>query len=45
MQSGSCAASYGRDADGNEYICVTGNAYSSWRAIYDHVDLYSKYCN
>ena len=44
-QSGNCAASCGRDANGREYICVTGNAYSSWRAIYDHVDLYSKYCN
>ena len=44
-QSGNCAASCGRDAEGREYICVTGNAYSSWRAIYDHVDLYSKYCN
>lgn len=43
-QSGSCAASYGRDADGREYICVTGNAFSSWQAIYDHVDLYQKYC-
>ena len=44
-QAGSCAASCGRDPDGNEYICVTGDANSSWRAIYDHVDLYSKYCN
>jgi len=43
-QSGSCAASCGRDKDGNLYICVTGNAFSSWRAIYDHVDLYTKYC-
>ena len=44
-QAGSCAASCGRDPDGNEYICVTGDANSSWRAIYDHVDLYSTYCN
>lgn len=44
-QAGSCAASCGRDADGNEYICVTGDANSSWRAIYDHVDLYSQFCN
>ena len=44
MQSGNCAASCGRDGDGNEYICVTGNAYSSWRAIYDHVELYKTYC-
>ena len=45
LQSGNCAASCGRDGDGNEYICVTGNAYSSWRAIYDHVELYKTYCN
>jgi len=44
-QAGSCAASCGRDADGNEYICVTADADSSWRAIYDHVNLYSTYCN
>ena len=43
-ESGNCAASCGRDSEGNFYICVTGNAFSSWRAIYDHVDLYSRYC-
>lgn len=45
MQSGNCAASCGRAVDGREYVCVTGNAYSSWRAIYDHVELYKNYCN
>ena len=44
-QSGNCAASCGQAEDGREYICVTGNAYSAWRAIYDHVDLYKTYCN
>lgn len=44
-QSGNCAASCGRAGDGREYICVTGDAYSAWRAIYDHVDLYKAYCN
>lgn len=39
-QSGSCAASYQLADDGKEYICVTGNAHSSWRAIYDHVAMY-----
>lgn len=43
-QSGSCAASWGEDADGNSYICVTGDANSSWRAIYDHAGLYKAYC-
>lgn len=44
-QAGSCAASCGEDSDGNRYICVTANAHSSWRAIYDHVELYHRYCN
>lgn len=45
VQSGSCAASCGEDADGNRYICVTGDAGSSWRCIFDHVALYEEYCN
>ena len=44
VQSGNCAASVGRSADGTEYLCVTGNASSSWQAIYDHVELYETYC-
>lgn len=44
VQSGSCAASWGEDANGNQYICVTGDANSSWRAIYDHAALYRTYC-
>ena len=44
VQSGSCAASCGQDADGKLFICVTGDASSSWRAIYDHTALYQTYC-
>lgn len=40
-QSGSCAVSYAEDADGNGYICCTGNSSSSWQCIRDHVTLYS----
>ena len=43
-QSGNCAASCGETADGRRYICVTADAYSSWRAIYDHAELYKTYC-
>ncbi len=43
VQSGSCAASYGKDHGGKEYICVTADAHSSWRCIYDHVALYSQF--
>lgn len=42
-QSGNCAASYSVSGDGRHYICVTGNAHSSWRCIYDHVEIYQKY--
>lgn len=42
VQSGSCAASLGADKNGREYICVTANANSSWRCIYDHVALYQQ---
>lgn len=43
VQSGNCAASYGEDADGNGYICVTADSTSAWRCIYDHVAMYSTY--
>lgn len=43
MQSKSCAVSYGTFADGNPYICVTAGANSSWRCIYDHVEIYNQY--
>ena len=43
-EAGSCAASSGETADGKRFLCVTANAHSSWRAIYDHVDLYNAYC-
>jgi len=42
-QSGSCAASYGISQTGVPYICVTAKSSSSWKCIYDHVALYSKY--
>lgn len=42
-QSGSCAASLANDGNGKEYICVTAGSTSSWRCIYDHVDIYTQY--
>ena len=42
-ESGSCAVSYAQDAQGRGYLCVTGNAHSAWRAIYDHAALYAQY--
>jgi len=43
VQSGNCAASYFTCNDGKDYICVSADAHSSWRAIYDHVAAYNIY--
>ena len=42
VQSGNCAVSYAEAEDGHNYICCTGSAHSSWRAIYDHVAAYNQ---
>jgi D-alanyl-D-alanine carboxypeptidase (penicillin-binding protein 5/6) len=42
-QSRNCAASYFISEDGTPYICVTADAHSGWRCIYDHVAMYSNY--
>ena len=42
-QSGCCAASYQISNTGGRYICVTGNTWSSWQCIYDHVGLYARF--
>ena len=42
-EAGCCAASYFEANNGKRYICVTGNAFSSWRAIYDHVSVYRSF--
>lgn len=43
VQSKNCAVSYGSFADGIPYICVTAGSTSSWRCIYDHVEIYNRY--
>lgn len=43
MQSRNCAVSYGTSAGGTPYICVTAGSTSSWRCIYDHVEIYDRY--
>lgn len=43
VQSGNCAASYAEDADKEGYICVTVNANSGWRCIYDHAAIYKQF--
>ena len=42
-QSGSCAASLGRDEEGKEYLCVTAGSTSTWTCIYDQVELYQTF--
>lgn len=43
VQSKNCAASLAEDVDGRKYLCVTAGSTSSWRCIYDHVDIYANY--
>lgn len=43
VQSGSCAVSYQENENGKTYICVTADSTSSWRCIYDHVEIYNSY--
>lgn len=44
VQSGSCAVSYTVCGENNTpYICVTAGSNSSWRCIYDQVEIYTKY--
>ncbi len=42
-ESGNCAASYEISDSGVPYICVTADAHSAWRCIYDHVAMYKLY--
>lgn len=43
-QSQSCAVSYATCGENRTpYICVTAGAYSSWRCIYDQVEIYTQY--
>ena len=43
VQSGNCAVSFGMDHGGKGYVCVTANATSNWKCIYDHVKLYKMF--
>ncbi|MBR1622951.1 MAG: D-alanyl-D-alanine carboxypeptidase, partial [Pseudobutyrivibrio sp.] len=42
-ESGNCAVSSMTSEAGTEYICCTAKSTSSWRCIYDHVDIYKTY--
>ena len=42
-ESGSCAVSYQLSENGTPYICATAGSTSSWRCIYDHVEIYTQY--
>ena len=42
-ESGCCGVSMMKTDSGKTYICVSGNAWSSWRCIYDHVAAYNIY--
>ena len=42
-QSQNCAVSYGTYGDGTPFICVTAGSTSSWRCIYDQVEIFNTY--
>lgn len=44
VESRNCAASFGKDSAGKEFICVTGKGSSSWRVLDDHAAIYKKHC-
>lgn len=43
VQSKNCAVSYEMSAGRTPYLCVTAGSTSSWRCIYDHVEIYNRY--
>ena len=43
-ESGFCAASYGENAEGQGFICVTGKSTGTQQSIKDHAALYKQYC-
>lgn len=42
-ESGYCILSFGTGVSGKTYICVTLKGSSRWPAVYDQINLYSKY--
>ena len=43
VESKNCAVSYQINENGQMYICATTGSTSSWRCIYDHVEIYNRY--
>lgn len=43
VESKNCAVSYQINENGQTYICATTGSTSSWRCIYDHVEIYNRY--
>ena len=43
FEAGYCIASFGESDGGTEYICVTAKGDSRWPAVYDQINLFSKY--
>ena len=43
VEAGNCIASYANGDDGNDYIFVTAGGTDKWKAVYDHINVYSAY--
>lgn len=44
VESKNCAASFGKNSSGEEFICVTAMGSGAWQVIDDHAALYKEYC-
>lgn len=42
-ESGNCIASFAEGENGKSYIFVSTNAVGKWNAVFDHINIYSKY--
>lgn len=42
-EAGYCIASFGKSDAGTEYICVTAKGQSRWPAVFDQINIYTKY--
>ncbi len=43
VEAGNCIASFAEGENGHQYICVTAGGSDKWKAVYDHINLYSAY--
>ncbi len=43
IEAGNCIASFAEGENGHKYVCVTAGGSDKWKAVHDHVNLYTAY--